>query len=51
MIPASDTMNWVKNNAAMAGAMCVIACIVTPTRPREFGPQGGLNHSARVRYR
>src|SRR5215469_12778601 len=30
-------MNWVKNNAAMAGAMCVIACIVTPTRPSEFG--------------
>ena len=36
MIPASDTMNWVKNSAAMAGAMWVIACMVTPTRPSEF---------------
>src|SRR5215469_6185727 len=36
VIPASDTMNWVKNRAAMAGAMWVIACMVTPTRPREF---------------
>ena len=37
VIPASDTMNWVKNSAAMAGAICVIACIVAPTRPSEFG--------------
>src|SRR2546423_539282 len=27
-------MNWVKNRAAMAGAIWVIACIVAPTRPR-----------------
>src|SRR5487761_240701 len=32
-MPASDTTNWVKNRAAMAGAMWVIACMVAPTSP------------------
>jgi hypothetical protein len=34
VIPASDTMNWVKKSAAIAGAMWVIACIVAPVSPR-----------------
>ena len=36
-MPARDTTNWVKNSAAMAGAMRVMACIVAPRSPMAFG--------------
>ena len=33
VIPASEITNCVKNRAAIAGEMWVIACMVAPSRP------------------